>query len=75
MRSEYSRASSTALMGGETIATVEKSLSAKYQVGSTTTRNVYHNLKSKHQSIIIKELRKTQLKDLKSTLKSIQVCN
>ena len=58
-----------ALMGGEKIAAVEKSLSAKYQIDSTTTRNVYHNLKGKHQGI--KELRKTQTLDLKSTIKSI----
>ena len=57
------------LMRGDKIAEVEKSLQAKYQVDSTTTRNVYHNLKGKHQSI--KELRKTQAKDLKSTIKSI----
>ena len=59
-----------ALMRGELIAVVEKSLQAKYQVDSTTTRNVYHNLKGKHQGI--KELRKTQVKDLKSTIRSIQ---
>ena len=59
-----------ALMRGDKIAALEKSLQAKYQVDSTTTRNVYHNLKGKHQSI--KELRKTQIKDLKSTIKSIQ---
>ena len=58
-----------ALMRGEKIATIEKSLQAKYQVDSTTTRNVYHDLKGKHQGI--KELRKTQAKDLKSTIKSI----
>ena len=58
-----------ALMQGEAIATVEKSLQTKYQVDSTTTRNVYHNLKGKHQGI--KELRKTHLLDLKSTIKSI----
>ncbi len=58
------------LMRGDTIAAVEKSLQAKYRVDSTTTRNVYHNLKGKHQSV--KELRKTQVKDLKSTIKSIQ---
>ena len=57
------------LMRGESISTVEKSLQAKYQVDSTTTRNVYHNLKGKHQGI--KELRKTKAKDLKSTIKSI----
>ena len=59
-----------ALMRGDKIAVVEKSLQTKYQVDSTTTRNVYHNLKGKHQGI--KELKKTQIKDLKSTIKSIQ---
>ena len=59
-----------ALMDGEKIGVIEKSLQAKYQVDSTTTRNVYHNLKGKHQGI--KELRKAQIKDLKSTIKSIQ---
>ncbi|MEM7595515.1 MAG: hypothetical protein AAF383_29115 [Cyanobacteria bacterium P01_A01_bin.83] len=58
-----------ALMRGDSIATIEKSLQAKYQVDSTTTRNVYHNLKGKHQGI--KELRKNQAKDLKSTIRSI----
>lgn len=57
------------LMRGEKIAVVEKRLSCKYQVDITTIRNVYHNLKGKHQSI--KELRKVQIKDLKSTIKSI----
>ena len=59
-----------ALMRGEPVASVEKSLQAKYQVDSTTTRNVYHNLKGKHQGT--KELRKAQVKDLKSTIRSIQ---
>lgn len=59
-----------ALMRGESIARIEKSLQSKYKLDSTTTRNVYHNLKGKHQGI--KELRKTQAKDLKSTIKSIQ---
>ena len=59
-----------ALMDGEKIGVIEKSLQAKYQVDSTTTRNVYHNLKGKHQGI--KELRKAQIKELKSTIKSIQ---
>lgn len=59
-----------ALMGGEKIAAIEKSLQSKYKVDSTTTRNVYHNLKGKHQGI--KELRKTQVKNLKSSIKSIQ---
>lgn len=56
-----------ALMRGNKIATVEKSLQNKYQVDSTTTRNVYHNLKGKHQGI--KELRKTQVKDLKRRMR------
>ena len=59
-----------ALMRGESIAAIEKSLQAKYKVDSTTIRNVYHNVKGKHQGI--KELKKTQAKDLKSTIKSIQ---
>ncbi len=59
-----------ALMSGDKIGAIEKSLQSKYQIDSTTTRNVYHNLKGKHQGI--KELRKTQIKDLKSTIKSIQ---
>ena len=54
----------------EKIGMIEKSLQSKYQVDSTTVRNVYHDLKGKHKSI--KELRKTQLKDLKSTIRSIQ---
>ena len=59
-----------ALMSGESIASIEKLLQSKYQVDSTTTRNVYHNLKGKHQGI--RELRKAQAKNLKSTIKSIQ---
>lgn len=59
-----------ALMRGESLASIEKSLQSEYKVDSTTTRNVYHNLKGKHQGI--KELRKTQAKDLKSTIRSIQ---
>ena len=58
------------LMGGEKINVVEKSLQSKYKVDSTTIRNVYHNLKGKHSSI--KELRKTQVKELKGTIRSIQ---
>ncbi|MDJ0688842.1 MAG: hypothetical protein QNJ41_10050 [Xenococcaceae cyanobacterium MO_188.B32] len=49
---------------------IEKQLQSRYQVDSTTTRNIYHNLKGKHQGI--KELRKNQVKDLNSTIKSIQ---
>ena len=59
-----------ALIGGEKIASVEKKLQSKYQVDSTTVRNVYHNLKGKHEAI--KEVKKTQTKNLKSTIKSIE---
>ena len=58
------------LMRGESIAAVEKSLQSKYKVDSTTTRNVHHNLKGKHQGV--KELRKVQVKELKNTIKSIK---
>lgn len=58
------------LMRGEKINEVEKSLQSKYKVDSTTVRNVYHNLKGKHKSI--KELRKTQTKELKGTIRSLQ---
>ena len=58
------------LMRGEKINVIEKSLQSKYKVDSTTVRNVYHNLKGKHSSI--KELRKTQTKDLKGAIRSIQ---
>ncbi len=68
--SQIERDMHSCLMGGEKIGIIEKSLQSKYQVDSTTVRNVYHNLKGKHKSI--KELRKTQIKDLKSTIKSIQ---
>ena len=55
---------------GEKIGQIEKSLQRKYQVDSTTVRNVYHNLKGKHQSI--RELQKIQVKDLKNTITSIK---
>ncbi len=58
------------LMRDEKINVVEKSLQSKYKVDSTTVRNVYHELKGTHKSI--KELRKTHVKDLKSTIRSIQ---
>ena len=58
------------LMRGEKIAEAEKTLQGKYQVDSTTIRNVYHNLKGKHKGI--KELRKTQIKNLKATIRSIK---
>ncbi len=59
-----------ALIKGEKITAIEKFLQVKYKVDSTTIRNVYHNLKGKHQAI--KESRKTQIKDLRATIKSIQ---
>ncbi len=43
---------------------------SKYKVDSTTVRNVYHELKGTHKSV--KELKKTHVKDLKSTIRSIQ---
>ena len=57
------------LNNGLKISELEKSLQLEYGVDSTTVRNVYHNLKGKHQSI--RELQKTQLKDLKATISSI----
>ena len=54
----------------EKIGVIEKSLQSKYKVDTTTVRNVYHNLKGKHKSI--KELRKTRIKDLKSTYRCIK---
>ena len=59
-----------ALLAGEKIGNLEKRLQNKYQVDSTTVRNVYHNLKGKHTSI--KELRKTQIKELKSSISRIK---
>ena len=59
-----------ALLAGEKIGNLEKKLQNKYQVDSTTVRNVYHNLKGKHTSI--KELKKTQIKELKSSISSIK---
>ncbi|MGK7896203.1 MAG: hypothetical protein AB4372_21965 [Xenococcus sp. (in: cyanobacteria)] len=59
-----------ALLAGEKIGDLEKKLQNKYQVDSTTVRNVYHNLKGKHASI--KELKKTQIKEIKSSMSSIE---
>ena len=59
-----------ALLSGEKIGVVEKRLQNQFRVDITTVRNVYHDLKGKHQSI--KELRKSQVKEIKSTIKSIQ---
>ena len=68
--SQIERDMHSGLMHGEKISIIEKSLQSKYKVDSTTVRNVYHNLKGKHSSI--KELRKTQAKDLKGAIRSIQ---
>ena len=59
-----------ALLAGEKIGSIEKRLQNEFQVDSTTVRNVYHDLKGKHLSI--KELRKTQTKELKSAISSIK---
>ncbi len=59
-----------ALLAGDRIADIEKQLQNKFQVDSTTVRNVYHNLKGKHSGI--KELHKKRAKELKSTISSIK---
>ncbi|MDJ0682985.1 MAG: IS200/IS605 family accessory protein TnpB-related protein, partial [Xenococcaceae cyanobacterium MO_167.B52] len=59
-----------AILAGETIGKSEKRLQNEFQVDSTTVRNVYHNLKGKHESV--KEFKKTQAKELKSTISSIK---
>ena len=58
------------LLAGEKTSSIEKCLQNKFQVDSTTVRNVYHNLKGKHSSII--EIKKVRLKELKSTINSIK---
>ena len=68
--SQIEREMHIAIVSGEKLSAIEKQLQSRYQVDSTTIRNVYHNLKGKHQGV--KELRKNQVKDLKSTIKSIQ---
>ena len=68
--SQIERDMHSCLMRGEKINVVEKSLQSKYKVDSTSIRNVYHNLKGKHSSI--QELIKTQAKDLKGGIRSIQ---
>ena len=68
--SQLEREMHVALLSGKKISAIEKSLQSKYQVDSTTVRNVYHNLKGKHSGI--NELKKTQIKDLKSTISSIK---
>ena len=67
--SQIEKSMHVSLNNGEKIGEIEKSLQSKYSVDSTTVRNVYHNLKGKHQST--RELQKTQLKDLKATISSI----
>ena len=68
--SQIEREMHVGIINGEKLSIIEKHLQSKYQVDSTTIRNVYHNLKGKHQGI--KELRRNQVQDLKSTIKSIQ---
>ncbi len=59
-----------AILAGEKIGSIEKRLQNQFQVDSTTVRNVYHNLKGKHSGI--RELQKTQARELKSTISSIK---
>ena len=59
-----------AILAGEAIGKSEKRLQNEFQVDSTTVRNVYHDLKGKHESV--KEFKKTQAKELKSTISSIK---
>lgn len=59
-----------ALERGESLPVIELRLQAKYQVDSTTVRNVWHNLKGKQSSI--KELRDTQSAELKGAIASIE---
>ncbi len=59
-----------AILAGEKIGSIEKRLQNEFQVDSTTIRNVYHNKKGKHSGI--KELRKTQAREIKSTISSIK---
>ncbi len=59
-----------AILKGEKIGTIEKSLQNKFQADSTTVSNVYHDLKGKHSAI--KELKKTQTKELKSNISSLK---
>ena len=44
--SQIEREMHVGLMSGEKLSIIEKQLQSKYQVGSTTTRNVYHDLKA-----------------------------
>jgi IS605 OrfB family transposase len=59
-----------ALERGEALSAIELRLQAKYQVDSTTVRNVWHNLKGKQSSV--KELRDVQAADLKGAIASIE---
>ena len=68
--SQIEKSMHVSLNQGEKIGEIEKSLQSKYRVDSTTVRNVYHNLKGKHQSM--RELQKTQVKELKATISSIK---
>lgn len=68
--SQIEKSMHVSLNQGEKIGEIEKSLQSKYSVDSTTVRNVYHNLKGKRQSI--RELQKTQVKELKATISSIK---
>lgn len=58
------------MMRGDKQSVIEKALASKYGVGSTTVRNVWHNLKGAHRSI--RALQIARQKDLKRSIVSIQ---
>jgi len=58
------------LEGSKTLAQIEKYLQGTHGVDSTTIRNVWDNLKGKHQSIA--ELQDVRRKELKGAISSIE---
>ena len=58
------------LSKGDVLGAIELSLQIKYGVDSTTTRNVWHNLKGKQSSVA--ELRDIEAKDIKASIASIE---
>jgi IS605 OrfB family transposase len=58
------------LSKGDAIGSIELSLQVKYGVDSTTTRNVWHNLKGKQSSVA--ELQAIEAKDIKDSIVSIE---
>jgi IS605 OrfB family transposase len=59
-----------ALERGESLGVIELRLQSKHKVDSTTTRNVWHNLKGKQSSV--KELRDVHAAELKGAIASIE---